>query len=102
MVLGVNVANNQNHTEIYKKFEEYKANAKKAPLTSNDLSFISNYHAETVVAFNFSNGTLAPELANIKAEVGDLVAFVAQGANYTVTQSSLETPCTPLPGGFLG
>ncbi|KAG8891792.1 hypothetical protein FRB99_003361 [Tulasnella sp. 403] len=33
-------------------------------------------------------------------EVGDTLRFTFRIKNHTVTQSSFENPCTPLPGGF--
>jgi len=40
----------------------------------------------------------SPEFVN--ASIGDTVLFTFQQKNYTVTQSSLADPCSPLAGGF--
>jgi hypothetical protein len=34
------------------------------------------------------------------AAVGDTVSFTFHPKNHTVTQSSFDAPCTPLPGGI--
>ncbi|KAG9016052.1 hypothetical protein FRB90_003715 [Tulasnella sp. 427] len=36
----------------------------------------------------------------VKANVGDILSFHFQFNNHTVTQSSFDSPCTPLYGGF--
>jgi len=36
----------------------------------------------------------------VNASVGDVVRFVFQQKNHTVTQSSLDNPCSPLASGF--
>jgi len=36
----------------------------------------------------------------VNAKVGDVVRFIMQQKNHTVTQSSLNSPCSLIPGGF--
>jgi hypothetical protein len=36
----------------------------------------------------------------LSAELGDVVTFVFESGNHSATQSSFETPCLPLEGGF--
>lgn len=36
----------------------------------------------------------------VKPDVGDILSFHFQIKNHTVTQSSFDSPCTPLAGGF--
>ncbi|KIY51952.1 hypothetical protein FISHEDRAFT_36092 [Fistulina hepatica ATCC 64428] len=46
------------------------------------------------------DSNLIYEPAFITADVGDVVHFEVAARNHTVTQSTLEVPCTPLEGGF--
>ncbi|KAG8907545.1 hypothetical protein FRB99_003703 [Tulasnella sp. 403] len=52
---------------------------------------------EIVVGGNVGN-VYTPSVAY--PEVGDTLRFSFRIKNHTVTQSSFENPCTPLPGGF--
>jgi len=45
-------------------------------------------------------GVLKFNPPSVNASVGDVVRFIFQQKNHTVTQSSLESPCSPLAGGF--
>jgi len=45
-------------------------------------------------------GVLKYTPSSVTANVGDVVVFSFQQKNHTVTQSTLENPCTPAPGGF--
>jgi plastocyanin len=45
-------------------------------------------------------GVLKFNPPSVNANVGDVVRFIFQQKNHTVTQSSLESPCTPLANGF--
>ncbi|KAI0329849.1 hypothetical protein GY45DRAFT_1324449 [Cubamyces sp. BRFM 1775] len=45
-------------------------------------------------------GILKYDPAFVNADPGDLVVFTFKQKNHTVTQSSLDSPCTPLEGGF--
>ncbi|KAN0108992.1 putative plastocyanin-like domain protein [Russula decolorans] len=51
---------------------------------------------------NVSNDTagLLYDPPYISAAVGDTVSFTFHPKNHTVTQSSFDAPCTPLPGGI--
>lgn len=45
-------------------------------------------------------GVLKFSPQNVNATVGDTIRFHFQQKNHTITQSSLNTPCSPLVGGF--
>jgi plastocyanin len=45
-------------------------------------------------------GVLKFNPQSVNANVGDVIRFIFQQKNHTVTQSSLESPCTPLASGF--
>jgi len=45
-------------------------------------------------------GVLKFNPSSVNANVGDVVRFIFNQKNHTVTQSTLESPCTPLAGGF--
>lgn len=45
-------------------------------------------------------GVLKFNPESVTANVGDVVRFVFQQKNHTVTQSTLENPCAPMAGGF--
>jgi plastocyanin len=45
-------------------------------------------------------GVLKFNPESVNANVGDVVRFVFQQKNHTVTQSTLENPCSPMAGGF--
>ncbi|GJJ12247.1 hypothetical protein Clacol_006488 [Clathrus columnatus] len=45
-------------------------------------------------------GVVAYTPNQINATVGDIVTFIFQQKNHTVTQSSFNDPCTPIEGGF--
>jgi len=45
-------------------------------------------------------GVLKFNPSSVNANVGDVVRFIFNQKNHTVTQSTLESPCTPLSGGF--
>lgn len=45
-------------------------------------------------------GVLKFNPPSVNANVGDVVRFIFQQKNHTVTQSSLDNPCSPLAGGF--
>ncbi|KAJ7043145.1 hypothetical protein C8F04DRAFT_911293, partial [Mycena alexandri] len=36
----------------------------------------------------------------VQANVGDVVQFIFQQKNHTITQSTLASPCSPKPDGF--
>ncbi|KAF7305067.1 Peroxidase [Mycena kentingensis (nom. inval.)] len=46
------------------------------------------------------DGKLAYSPNQVTAAVGDTVVFTFRTKNHTITQSSLESPCTPLEDGF--
>ncbi|KAF9483879.1 hypothetical protein BDN70DRAFT_245576 [Pholiota conissans] len=46
------------------------------------------------------DGAVTFNPSSVNATIGDTVRFVFQQKNHTVTQSSLETPCSPLPDGL--
>jgi len=45
-------------------------------------------------------GVLKFNPPSVNANVGDIVRFTFHQKNHTVTQSTLDSPCTPLAGGF--
>jgi len=45
-------------------------------------------------------GVLKFNPPSVNASVGDVVRFTFQQKNHTVTQSTLDNPCSPLAGGF--
>jgi len=45
-------------------------------------------------------GVLKFNPESVNANVGDVVRFTFNQKNHTVTQSTLESPCSPLAGGF--
>jgi len=45
-------------------------------------------------------GVLKFNPSSVNASVGDVVRFTFQQKNHTVTQSTLDSPCSPLAGGF--
>lgn len=45
-------------------------------------------------------GVLKFEPQSVTASVGDIIQFIFQQKNHTVTQSTLASPCSPLAGGF--
>jgi plastocyanin len=71
-------------------------------LLSGIALFCSGVAAVTTHQINVSNDTAGllfdPEYIN--AYVGDVVVFTFHPKNHSVTQSSFNAPCTPLPGGF--
>ncbi|KAI0317488.1 hypothetical protein OF83DRAFT_138610 [Amylostereum chailletii] len=46
------------------------------------------------------NGTLTFTPNQVAAAVGDIVQFTFVQKNHSATQTSFDTPCTPLPGGI--
>ncbi|KAK0470424.1 Cupredoxin [Desarmillaria tabescens] len=47
-----------------------------------------------------ANGKLAYDPEYVYAEPGDVITFIFNPKNHTVTQSSFEAPCVPLYGGL--
>jgi plastocyanin len=45
-------------------------------------------------------GVLKFNPSSVNASVGDVVRFIFNQKNHTVTQSTLDSPCSPLAGGF--
>ncbi|KAI5118448.1 hypothetical protein M0805_006267 [Coniferiporia weirii] len=60
-------------------------------------AFVAAVNTTVQVAFN-STLTFTPN--NITASTGDVITFLFDAPNHSVTQSSLADPCIPLPGGF--
>lgn len=57
-------------------------------------------HAQSVIPVQVGQNGFFFDPPTVTAQVGDIISFVFSGSNHTVTQSSSDTPCSPLAGGF--
>jgi len=57
-------------------------------------------HAATINVVVGGTGILKYTPSFVNASVGDVVIFTFQQKNHTATQSTLQSPCAPKPGGF--
>jgi len=70
-------------------------------LTSTLLAFAALTQAvDHAVIVGGPGGVVAYSPTSVTAAPGDTVTFTFQQKNHTVTQSSFDSPCTPLEGGF--
>jgi len=56
--------------------------------------------AQIAVTVGGAGGIIAYNPPSVIAKPGDTVVFIFKQKNHTVTASTFEQPCTPLPGGF--
>ncbi|KAF5350040.1 hypothetical protein D9756_009208 [Leucocoprinus leucothites] len=67
------------------------------------FALISTSSARAAMTFNVTvgaNGQLAYNPPFVNASPGDMINFIFNPKNHTVTQSSFDQPCTPLVGGL--
>jgi len=64
------------------------------------LSALPANAAQIEVVAGGPDGLIQYNPSFVTANPGDIISFVFKQKNHTVTQSTLETPCSPLPGGF--
>jgi plastocyanin len=70
------------------------------PLSALLLGVVQPSLAATIEVVVGGPGVLKFNPPFVNASVGDVVRFIMQQKNHTVTQSSLSSPCALLPGGF--
>ncbi|KAF8163188.1 hypothetical protein B0H34DRAFT_764538 [Crassisporium funariophilum] len=64
------------------------------------LGIVASSRSATIDITVGGPGVLKYNPPFVNANVGDVVRFVFQQKNHTATQSTLEAPCLPAPGGF--
>jgi plastocyanin len=65
------------------------------------LAAIPSTNAATfIVVVGGPGGVISYSPTSVNANPGDTVTFVFQQKNHSVTQSTLNSPCSPLAGGF--
>ncbi|KAK7027765.1 hypothetical protein R3P38DRAFT_950002 [Favolaschia claudopus] len=108
MVFSLNAdADSANSFDAFQKAAEALATSTSAstgkaasPSSASSSASTGSTAATTFLVDIGAGGSLKFNPPNITAKAGDVVQFLFESKNHSITQSSFASPCTPLAGGI--